>query len=101
RSLDAALRERGTHLIVRRGAPGPTLRALARAVGASAVAWSVSYDAKSVRAERDVQSTLEEAGLRVIPVHDSIVIPPEEPTLANRRGDGYRAFVPYLARWRT
>lgn len=101
RSLDAALRERGTRLIVRRGAPGPTLRALARAVGASAVAWSVSYDAKSVRAERDVQSTLEEAGLRVIPVHDTIVIAPEEPSLSNRRGDGYRAFVPYFARWRT
>jgi len=100
RSLDAALRERGTRLIVRRGAPGPTLRALARAVGAGAVAWSVGYDAKSVRAERDVQSILEEAGLRAIPVHDAIVIPPEDATLTNRRGDGYRAFVPYLARWK-
>jgi deoxyribodipyrimidine photo-lyase len=101
RALDAALRARGTQLIVRRGSPGPVLRALARAVAANAVAWSVAYDAKSVRAERDLQSTLEEAGLRALPVHDSIVIAPEDATLANRRGSGWRAFVPYHARWRT
>jgi deoxyribodipyrimidine photo-lyase len=101
RALDADLRARGTQLIVRRGSPGPVLRALARAVAANAVAWSVAYDPKSVRGERDLQSTLEEAGLRAIPVHDAIVIAPEDATLANRSGSGWRSFVPYHARWRT
>ncbi|GAC1422850.1 MAG: deoxyribodipyrimidine photo-lyase [Candidatus Velthaea sp.] len=101
RSLDRSLRERGVRLIVRRGSPGTILRAIARAVGADTVAWTIAYDQRSVRAERDLQSTLEEAGIRVYPVHDAIVIPPEDSALANRRGDGYRAFVPYHARWRT
>ena len=100
RALDADLRARGSRLIVRRGSPGPVLRALARATGAQVVGWSCGYDAKSVRAERDLQSTLEEAGLRALPVHDALVIEPED-AAAGHRGDGYRAFVPYHARWRT
>ncbi len=100
RALDADLRARGSRLIVRRGNPGPVLRALARATGAGVVGWSCGYDAKSIRAERDLQSTLEEAGLRALPVHDALVIEPEDAAAAHR-GDGYRAFVPYHARWRT
>jgi deoxyribodipyrimidine photo-lyase len=101
RALDAQLRERGSALIVRRGNPGQALRALARAVGAGAVGWSCGYDAKSIRRDRDMQSTLEEAGLRALPVHDAPAIPPEDAAAGHSRGDGYRAFVPYYARWRT
>ena len=101
RALDDALRARGTSLIVRRGPVGSTVRALARAVGASVVAWSIAYDAKGVRADRDLQSTLEEAGLRAQPVHAGIVIAPEDALLANRGGHGWRSFVPYHERWRT
>ena len=101
RSLDEALRARGSRLIVRRGNPGPALRALARAVGAQVVGWSYGYDAKSIRRDRDLQSTLEEAGLRALPVHDAPAIPPEESAASHSSGDGYRAFVPYHAKWRT
>jgi len=101
RALDRSLRDRGSRLIVRRGPMGSTLRAVARAVGADTVAWTIAYDQRSMRAERDLQSTLEEAGLRVLPVHGALAIPPEDAALANRRGDGYRAFVPYFARWLT
>jgi deoxyribodipyrimidine photo-lyase len=100
-ALADSLAARGAPLVVRRGAPGPTLRGLARAAGASAVVWSTGYDAKSIRAGRDLQSTLEEAGLRAVAAHDAPVIPPEESAAAHRDGDGYRAFVPYHARWRT
>jgi deoxyribodipyrimidine photo-lyase len=100
-ALDEALRARGTPLIVRRGNPGPVLRALARAVGASAVGWSCGYDAKSVRRDRELQSTLEEGGLRAVPVHDAPAVPPEDSAAAHHRGDGYRSFVPYHTRWRT
>ena len=102
RSLDADLRALGSRLIVRRGSPGTILRSLARAVGASAVVWSVSYDAKSVRADRDLQSTLEEAGLRAGPIHDAPAVPPEDTALARSdAGAGYRALVPYHERWRS
>jgi len=100
-ALDASLRARGTRLIVRRGTTGPALRALARAAGADVVSWSCGYDPKSVRRDRDVQSTLEEAGVRALPVHDAPAVPPEDSAAAHSRGDGYRAFVPYHARWRT
>ncbi|HTJ24524.1 MAG TPA: deoxyribodipyrimidine photo-lyase [Candidatus Limnocylindria bacterium] len=101
RALDDELRSRGCRLIVRRGNPGAVLRALARAVGAAAVVWSCGYDPKSVRADRDLQSTLEEAGLRALAVHDAPVIPPEDAAAGHRGGDGYRAFVPYHALWRS
>lgn len=100
RALDTALRERGGRLIVRRGNPGPALRAMARAVGAGVVGWSCGYDAKTIRRDRDLQSTLEEAGLRALPIHDSPAVPPEDGALSHHRGDGYRAFVPYHALWR-
>jgi deoxyribodipyrimidine photo-lyase len=101
RALDAALRARGSALIVRRGNPGQALRALARAVGANVVGWSCGYDAKSILRDRDLQSSLEEAGLRALPVHDAPAVPPEDAAAGHHRGDGYRAFVPYHARWRT
>jgi deoxyribodipyrimidine photo-lyase len=100
-ALAESLRARGGRLIVRRGQPGPILRALARSVGAEAVVWTTGYDAKSVRAGRALQSTLEEAGLRALTVHDAPVIPPEDSAAAHRDGGGYRAFVPYYACWRT
>src|SRR3984885_15271679 len=84
----------------RRESPAHALRALARAVGAGVVGWSCGYDAKSIRRDRSLQSTLEEAGLRALPVHDAPAIPPEDAAATHHRGDGYRASVPYHARWR-
>jgi deoxyribodipyrimidine photo-lyase len=100
-ALDAELRALGSRLIVRRGPTASTLRSLARGVGASTVAWSVRYDPREMRADRDLQAALEEAGVRVLPVHDAPVIPPEETALVHRRGDGWRAFVPYFERWQS
>jgi len=100
-SLDAELRSLGSRLIVRRGPTAATLRSLARGVGASTVAWSARYDAREMRADRDIQAALEESGIRVLPVHDAPVVPPEETALAHRRGDGWRAFVPYFEHWQT
>ncbi|HEY0396508.1 MAG TPA: deoxyribodipyrimidine photo-lyase [Candidatus Elarobacter sp.] len=100
-ALDGALQAQGSRLIVRRGNAGQALRALARAAGAGIVGWSCGYDAKSIRRDRDLQSTLEEAGLRALPVHDAPAVPPEESAAGHSRGDGYRAFVPYHAQWRS
>lgn len=100
-ALDEAIRERGGRLIVRRGRTAATLRSLARGIGAEAVAWTVRYDAKEIRADRDVQAALEESGIRVLAVHDAPIVPPEDLALAHRNGDGWRAFVPYHERWRT
>jgi deoxyribodipyrimidine photo-lyase len=98
-ALDASIRAAGARLIVRRGPTGSTLRSLARGAGAATVAWSIRYDAQEMRIDRDVQSALEESGLRVLAVHDAPVIPPEETALAHRTGEGWRAFVPYFECW--
>lgn len=100
-SLDAALRERGSRLIVRRGSPGQALRQIARAIGAHTVTWSASFDREGVRADQRLQSELEEAGLRALVVADAPALAPEETTAARpSAGDGYRAFVPYHEVWR-
>lgn len=99
-ALDTALRERGSRLIVRRGPPASSIRQLARATGATGVAWSASYDGAGVRNDERVQSELEEAGLRALIVHDAPVIAPEEAAVT-RDGQGYRAFAPYYDLWKT
>lgn len=100
-SLDAALRERGSRLIVRRGSPGQALRQIARALGAQTVTWSASFDSDGIRADQRLQSELEEAGLRALVIADAPALAPEETTAARpSAGDGYRAFVPYHALWR-
>ncbi len=101
-SLDEALRERGSRLLVRRGTPSSVLKNIARACGASGVVWSAGYDGETARSDERVQSDLEEAGLRATIVHDAPAVPPEE-TAAVRAsaGNGYRAFAPYFDVWRT
>ena len=100
-SLNAALRERGTRLIVRRGNAAPILKSLARTCGANAVGWSASFDRTGMNADQRLQSDLEEAGLRALVIQDAPAITPEESTAARpSAGDGYRAFVPYHQLWR-
>jgi deoxyribodipyrimidine photo-lyase len=101
-SLDAALRDRGVRLIVRRGEPATALRALARATSATGVAWSASYDGATRRRDERLQWQLEEAGLRAVIVHDAPAIPFEETAAARPgSGDGYRAFAPYFDVWKS
>jgi deoxyribodipyrimidine photo-lyase len=100
-SLDGALRERGSALIVRHGEASAVLPQLIREAKAGAVAYSASYDGEGVRNDTEVQAAIEEGGARAIVVHDAPAIPPEESTAARSSGgDGYRAFVPYYEIWR-
>lgn len=100
-ALDAALRERGTRLIVRRGNAPQILKQLARACGAQTITWGASFDRAGMQADQRLQSDLEEAGLRALIVADAPALTPEETTAARpSAGDGYRAFVPYHELWR-
>jgi deoxyribodipyrimidine photo-lyase len=100
-ALDAALRERGSALIVRRGEAAAELARLAGELGAVAIAWSASYDRAGIAAGTDLQAAIEERGARAIVVHDSPAIPPEDSTAArSSAGDGYKAFVPFYDVWR-
>ncbi len=99
-ALAGELQDRGRTLIVRRGARAKILKSLAREVGADGAAWATSYDAAGIQRDRRLQSELEEAGLSALVVHDAPAIAPEESLSAQgARGQGYRAFAPYLDRW--
>jgi deoxyribodipyrimidine photo-lyase len=66
------------------------------------VVWGAAYDADGKRADRDLQSALEERGLRAIIVHDAPLVAPEETTTGRSQGEvGYRSFAAYLSAWRT
>jgi deoxyribodipyrimidine photo-lyase len=101
RALAEALAARGSVLIVRRGSLGPTVVRLAREAGAGTVVWSWAYDAAGVAEQRALQSSLEEAGLRAVGVHDAPVVAPDDTaaTRSNGGGTGYRAFTAYYANW--
>lgn len=100
RALDAELRERGSALIVRRGAAGATIRNVAHAIAAGGAAWSASYDGASVQRDARLQSELEEAGLVAAAVHDAPAIAPEDTSAVRSiAGQGYRAFAPYYDAW--
>ncbi len=79
----------------------PTALGLAREAGAESVVCSIDYDPATLARQRELQSALEEAGLRATLVHDAPAVAPEE-TAATRReggGRGYRSLAPYLAAW--
>lgn len=100
-ALDRDLNDRGAHLILRRGPLPATARRLAREAGARVVAMGAQYDAASVAQQRRLQSTLEEAGVRVAIVHDAPAVSPDATASArsSEGGSGYRAFAPYFAAW--
>jgi deoxyribodipyrimidine photo-lyase len=101
RALDRELRDRGSRLIVRRGAPGATIKHIAHATGAAGAAWSANYDGTSVQSDQRLQSELEEAGLTAAIVHDAPAIAPDDTAAARATGGvGYRAFAPYFDVWR-
>jgi deoxyribodipyrimidine photo-lyase len=54
-----------------------------------------------MQADQQLQSELEESGLRALVIADAPALTPEETTAARpSAGDGYRAFVPYHELWR-
>lgn len=101
-ALDGELRERGSRLIVRRGAPFATIKSVAAAANAPGVAWSASYDAETMRSDEQLRSDLEEAGLVASIVHDAPAVAPDESAAAHSvPGSGYRAFAAYFDVWRS
>ncbi len=92
---------RGSSLVYRRGSLVATVLALVRDSGAGAVTWSAVYDAAGIAAGRELQSALEEAGVRASMVHDAPAVAPDDTAAARSTdgGRGYRAFAPYAATW--
>lgn len=94
-ALDAALRARGSRLIVRTGRPEAVVPALAREVGASAVLASRDITPYARRRDRAVAAALEADG-RSLHLRKGLLLAEPE-SLEGTAGRGYAVFTPF---WR-
>jgi deoxyribodipyrimidine photo-lyase len=91
-ALDAALRDKGNRLVLRRGAALDVLRDLVAETGAGAVYWTRAYDAQSRDHESDLASALRVDGIeaRAFPGH--VLFEPW--TVETGTGGFYKVFTP-------
>ncbi len=96
RSLDDALRELGSRLLVERGDPVDVVAALARATGAGAVVWAEGLDPDELDDDRALETALRSSGLEAVVTRQVNLL--ADP-LAVRKKDGgaYTVFTPF---WR-
>ncbi len=94
-ALDAALRERGSRLILARGDAAARLREIARATGVAAVFWNRRYEPAAVARDAAIKSEFAAAGLEVKSFNGALLHEPH--TIANKQGRPFQVFTPY---WR-
>jgi deoxyribodipyrimidine photo-lyase len=95
RALDAALRERGSRLVVLRGPTLEALLALARATGATGVHWNRQYEPAAIARDSRVKAALRDEGLNADSHGGSLLFEPW--TVQTGGGGPYRVFTPF---WR-
>ena len=94
-ALDAALRERGSRLILAKGATAPLLKACLAATGAGAVFWNRRYEPAVVARDASLKIELAAAGVEVKSFCSALLNEPH--TIANKQGRPFQVFTPY---WR-
>ncbi len=97
-ALDEALKDRGSRLILRRGAASEVLAGVAAETGAKALYWNRCYDPASVARDRAVKSWAKEEGLEVESFNGLLLMEPWE--IATKEGKSYRVFSPFWRRLR-
>src|SRR5205807_180313 len=98
RELDAALRERGSALVVRRGRPEQELVRLARDTGADAVLWTSDVSPFARRRDARATEALREAGVDAVPNGGTYIT--DVGRLATQGGRPYTVFSPFWRAWR-
>lgn len=96
RALDAALRERGAPLVLRRGAAIDIVPALARETNASAVYWNKLPIGPLAAVSNAVGDALMDQGVAVHRGRADLLASP--PTIRTKDGRGMRVFTPFRAR---
>lgn len=92
-SLQAALGERGSRLILRRGPALEGLRGLAREAGASHVYWNRLYEPAALARDRAVSKALRADGMTVHSRNAALLFEPW--ALSRADGGPYRRFTPF------
>ncbi|MGW1864588.1 cryptochrome/photolyase family protein [Streptomyces mauvecolor] len=96
--LDAGLRARGGHLVVRSGDVVEQVCALATSVGADRVHLAGGVSGYAARREGRLRAALERTG-RTLSVHDTVVTALAPGAVTPAGSDHYAVFTPYFRRW--
>ena len=94
-ALDAALRQRGSRLMLRRGESGAVLKTLVRETGAGAVYWNRRYEPACVARDAKIATELAAAGIAAKGFNSALLFEP--PGIANKQGNAFQVFTPF---WR-
>ena len=94
--LRAALEQRGSRLIIRRGPTEEALDLLAAETGATAVFWNRRYEPAAVARDSQVQSKLQGRGLVAESFNGSLLFEPW--TIRNQSGQPFKVFTAF---WRS
>ncbi len=94
-SLGRAIERAGGRLILRRGAPLATLRALIAETGATAVYWSRRYDAEAIEQDKAVKKALCDDGIAAKSFPGTLLVEPFE--VETKTGGFYKVYTPF---WR-
>ena len=94
-ALDAALRSRGSRLIVARGESATVLRELIASTGAETVFWNRRYEPATIARDAQVKAEFSAAGLEVKSFTGALLNEPH--TITNKQGRPFQVFTPY---WR-
>src|SRR5512145_1408108 len=97
RELDCSLRERGSHLIVRRGEPAVELIKLTRETQAMNVFFNLDLTPYARRRDQRVALELEQSGITVESFDDLTVHHPEE--VVTLTGRPYQVFTAFKKAW--
>ncbi|MGH2869434.1 MAG: deoxyribodipyrimidine photo-lyase, partial [Solirubrobacteraceae bacterium] len=97
--LDGSLRQRGSRLFVRHGAPQRELPALARALRLESVHYTSDVSPFARARESDVRAALEEAGVAAVAHPGMFAVDHLEP-IRTGAGDPYTVFTPFYRNWR-
>ena len=95
KALDESLRERGSRLVVAKGASLEVLRKLVKATGAGAVYWNRRYEPAAIARDKEVKASLAADGLEAKSFNSALLNEPH--TITNKAGGPFQVFTPY---WR-
>jgi deoxyribodipyrimidine photo-lyase len=98
-AFDAALRERGSRLIVRRGRSLETLQQLARECEADSVYWQRRYEPAVIARDTGLKQGLKAAGLQPESFRGATLFERDE--IRTGSGGPYRVFTPFWRNART
>lgn len=92
-ALDSSLREIGSRLILRRGSSLPSLQALIKETGATAVFWNRRYEPAVTARDTQIKTNLRGAGLQVESFNGALLHEPW--TIQNQSGNPFQVFTPF------